>query len=122
MHRIKAYFDTMLQARQAVDAVKSIGCKSAYLDMVERMYSEYSSELGMALDKQKVHTRSSKRNTPISEDGISMRIAEIPGSISGIMEVNENLHNFSTYLLVNVESKDISRVKEIIISLGGELQ
>lgn len=118
MGKINVDFERMVEARKAVDYLRSQGYKDAHLDAADRFLGEYSEEINFvgsnALSlsalvlKSKGYLYSPDKGPLIAADPM----------VSG-MGTCEEMGNANTRLRVSVEDDKAEEIKNILKQMGG---
>ncbi|MCX7921109.1 MAG: hypothetical protein N3B21_03670 [Clostridia bacterium] len=122
MRKISVGFDNMLEATKAVEALKNMGYKQAYLDITESFYDEFSEEINFAgsTNAPSLSALVLKSNGHIYNIGKASLIAADP-MVSGMGSYKEIQDDAHTRLFVNVDDEKVDDVKGILRSFGGNI-
>lgn len=115
-------FQSMLNARKAVDKLKAMGYHSAHLDLTSRFTTEYSTEINLPGT-----TKGPSLSRLVLKSGSSMfsvdkapLIATHP-MVSGMGSFSDITENLGARLIVNVEDGKLEEVKSSLRELGAEI-
>ena len=119
---IKAYFNNMLNANKAVQALKGSGYKGAHLDMPHKYSTEFSSEISITGTKHSPDLFSAflKPGRSNAHVGKAPLVAADP-SISGTGSSQEIIDNSRASLIIDIGEENTDAVKGIIKEFGGNI-
>lgn len=121
MPKIFAKFERMAEAKAAVDKLRSMGFKGAYMDMSDKMLDEYSEELnppgteiGTSLSALVMNS------TGVPHDASIAPLLAASPMVSGIGTFRE-IADQNSQLCVIAEEEKIEEIKQILRLLGGKI-
>jgi len=118
MVKVYAKFDKILDAKNAVEVLKSMGYKNAHIDIADKFHAEFSSELGTSTKKatclSDIFLNSKGKVYNIDKAPLLASDPIISGNGTYDIMINANVH-----LQVNVEEKQIQELEKALTELGG---
>ena len=117
--KIRANFGKMLDAQDAVRALRSLGYKGVHLDMIDKTYNEASEELIAEDTSSAIDLSALVLNMDLhSYDIDKAPLLAADPMASGVGSFRE-IAGSSTHLVANIEDTKADEVKSIIRDYGG---
>ncbi len=119
MVKVYTKFDRIIDARKAVETLKSMGYHSAQIDIADKFYNEFSAELGISgkgADTNLSDVFLNSKSKPFNVDKGPLIASDPVMSGNG---PNDVMMDTNVHLLVNVDEKQLSDVEKKLSDLGG---
>ena len=119
MQKIDVYFEKMSQARKAVEKLKSMGYRNAYLDINDRNQTEFSAEINPAGSQNAMSLSSLVlKSKGFRNDASKGPLMASNPMVSGIGPVDD-MADPGARLSVSVEDENAGIIRKLLMDMGG---